>query len=153
MIAGGYSTQDFPIQYESFCAIRGQPKFVYSDPGSQLSAAQKATSDLSNDLLRNLDWKEVAQKTAHKGTVWKVCPAQAQWRDGRSERLLALVKQSFSRLHNGAELNYAELQCLMNKAANCVNQRPLGVQHHDGHDPGYAPVTPNLTWRLMTFAC
>ena len=32
----------------------------------------------------------------------------------------------------------------MNKAANCVNQRPLGVQHHDGHDPEYAPVTLNL---------
>ena len=69
MIAGGYSTQDFPIQYESFCAIRGQPKFVYSDPVSQLSAAQKASGDLSNDLLRNLDCKEVAQKTTHKVTV------------------------------------------------------------------------------------
>ena len=58
--------------------------------------------------------------------------------------MIALVKQSFSRLHGGEELNYAELQCLMNKAANCVNQRPLGVQHHDGQDPGFAPVTPNL---------
>ena len=144
MIATGYSTDDFLLQFESFCALRGQPSWIYSDPGSQLRAAQKHTTDtLPNDLLKNLDWTEIASRTAHKGTVWKICPSQSQWRDGRSERLIALVKQSFARLHGGQELNYAELQCLMNKASNCVNQRPLGVQHHDGHEPGLAPVTPN----------
>ena len=144
MLASGYSTQDFLLQFDSFCALRGQPAYVYSDPGSQLTSAQRyVNAGVTNDMIRNLDWKEIVAKTAAKGTIWKTCPAESQWRDGRSEQAVGALKKTLKHLHNGGDVNFAEFQCLLHRAANCINQRPLGMQHRSGSEPGFAPVTPN----------
>ena len=144
MVCTGYSTQDFLLQWESFCALRGQAAFVYSDPGSQLVAAKHTiTADNTNDLVKNMDWKHVMAQTARAGTTWKICPAESQWRDGRSERMIQCLSKTLKHLHNGGEVNYAELQVLLNRACNVINQRPLGLKHHNGQTPGFSPVTPN----------
>ena len=44
----------------------------------------------------------------------------------------------------GASLNYTELCSLLARAANIINDRPLGVRHHGGAEGELVPITPNL---------
>ena len=39
-VAVSYSTEDFMLQFDKFCSIRGKPTWVYTDMGSQLVKAQ-----------------------------------------------------------------------------------------------------------------
>ena len=58
--------------------------------------------------------------------------------------MVAATKATMKHLNkHGDTLNYAELQCLFDKCCDLINDRPLGVHHHNGEQPGYAPITPN----------
>ena len=136
----GYDTESLMTQLKSHIAIRGQFRFVYTDSGSQLKAAK----EMIEDGMQPVDWAEVKQRTASLGVEWRVAPPESQWRDGRSERMVQALKASVKHIHpHGQTLNYAELQCLYDQCADVINDRPLGVHHHNGEDPDYAPVTPN----------
>ena len=81
---------------------------------------------------------------ARQGMSWRHAPSHSQWRDGASEACVKMLKASLSHMTKPGRLTYDELLSLLTKAANRVNQRPLGVMHHQGSTPGYCPVTPNL---------
>ena len=62
-LAPGYATDDFLIAYQSHINVRGEPRFVHSDRGSQLVAAHK---DVTDEPLR-YDWDLIAASTAAVG--------------------------------------------------------------------------------------
>ena len=137
----GYDTESLLIQLQAHIAVRGQCKFIYTDSGSQMKAAK----EMLEAGLKPVDWSEVRQRTVADGIEWRVAPPESQWRDGRSERMVAAVKASVKHLHQaGNTLNYAELQCLYDRCCDRINDRPLGIHHHNGEMPGYAPITPNM---------
>ena len=70
MLAPGYSTGDFLTKWEQFTSIRGSPRFVYTDRGSNLT---KAMSFITEDKS-NLAGEKIVQKTAVDGTTWKFSP-------------------------------------------------------------------------------
>ena len=41
-------------------------------------------------------------------------------------------------------MTYEEIDCLLTKVANILNERPLGVRCHNAAEPSACPVTPNL---------
>ena len=142
MLAEAYSTKAFLNVFDGYMAIRGQPAFIYTDSGSQLKSAKY---NVLAKESQGVDWSRVAVKTSHRKIEWRVAPPEAQWRDGRSERAVAALKKTLKHLQpDHAMLNFSELQTLLHRAADCINERPLGVHHHGGEEPKYAPITPNL---------
>ena len=141
------STEDFFIQWNQFVAIRGTPRFVYCDLGSQLVAAGK---ELKRDKIEvgdfpNLDFKQIMDRTSSTGITWKNAPSGCQFRDGKAESMVAQVKKTLRHLHNRTTLTYPELSALLSRVADLVNSRPLGLRHHGGSEPSsLCVVTPNL---------
>ena len=72
-----YSTDAFLQTFRRFASVRGWPKTIFSDRGTQLVAASK---ELRN-VVENLDW-ELLQRFGHKyGTTWSFAPGdQSCWR-------------------------------------------------------------------------
>ena len=142
-ISAGYSTKDFLLAYNAHVNVRGTPKFVHSDRGSQLVSAHK---DVAEELLK-YDWDFIASSTAHNGTTWKFAPAGGQWRNGAAESFVKKFKLSFTHLYQDSNLNFAELSCAVKRIANVLNHRPVSVQRtkSDAHDDDFlAPLTPNM---------
>ena len=142
----GYSTEDLMLELKSFFANNGVPKYICSDPGTQMVAAKKLVEVSKHTSQQQLkfDLEKVAQDTASKGIEWHIVPTESQWKNGRSERAIQSIKRTLKHLHSGKCLNFRELQVLLERASDAINSRPLGVRHNGGAEPNYAPVTPNL---------
>ena len=137
----GYDTGSLLTQLQSHIAVRGQMKFIYTDPGTQLKAAK----EMLDAGLKPVNWSEIHQKTASAGITWRIAPPESQWRDGRSERMVGALKATIKHLHqHGTTLNFAEMQALYDKCCDHINDRPLGIHHHNGEQPDYSPITPNM---------
>lgn len=112
-LAEGYSSCDFLTTYQRFTAIRGSPKILFSDKGSQLIAAG-----------RNV---EVIGK--NEGVTWKFNqPSDAPWYNGASESLIKSVKRNLCIAIGDSILTFGELQTAFFNIANVMNERPIGVK-------------------------
>merc|ERR1712101_10192 len=95
------------------------------------------------ELPHNWGWDELKKMGARAGTSWVFVPAGCQFRNGLAEARVRAIKCTIShRLTstvNGKKptLNYAELATLLTKAANIVNDRPIGIKNvtEDELDP------------------
>ena len=135
-----YDTAAFLLQYEHHCAVRGRPKFVHSDPGSQIKRATFYLADSTNNS--QLDITKIVDMDARKGTTWKICPTASQWQNGLAELGVKAFKETITLATDGRMLNYAELIMTLHRIATIINDRPLGVRDLDNEV--IQPVTPNM---------
>ena len=138
------SVQSFVTQLNHFFAIRGRAQFIYSDQGSQLTSVSKRTAEYEAGERPNLDWKAVRHRFTSSGIEFKHAPAHSQWRDGRSEAMVKAMKHTMAHLNVNGDLSFSELACLLARAADTINQRPLGLRHHSSATTDLCVVTPNL---------
>merc|ERR1711940_331668 len=61
---------------------------------------------------------------------WQGCVCWTKGRMGLSESRVKMMKKSLIHLHSGGELNYAEFESVLARAADIINDRPLGVRVH-----------------------
>ena len=129
--AAVYDTDNFLLCHQKQVAIYGKPALVISDQGTQL---KRAAADI--------DWAQVAHKTAPQGTAWRFTPPACPWRNGNSERAIGLAKKTLHHLlGDQALLNFAEMETLFLRVAQIVNYRPLSARvSQDGH---WVPIAPN----------
>ena len=137
-VATSYSTEDFMLQFNKFCSIRGKPSWVYTDMGSQLVKAQS----IEGSGGQGFRWKEIEAATAANGIRWRHAPSGAQWRDA-TEASAKSLKHTMKHLTKSKVRTYPELQAVLARAADLIGQRPLGIAHHSGAEPGYTVLTPN----------
>ena len=156
-LAQGYSTEDFLLQFDHFCAIRGVPVLVRTDMGSQLVAAgrpavvtkknpAKVARDQEGDLP-TFPWDEIKNSASARAVEFQHCATQAQWRNGRAERAVAALKKTLFHLTKqplGRDFNYAEVSCLLSKAADIINRRPIGARHHGKAIGEVCVITPAM---------
>ena len=126
-----------------FVALRGLPETILADMGTQITHVSLNTAVEGTERPK-FAWREIREKTSSSGITWKHCPVQAQWRDGRSEAMVKALKRGLKLLNPGKDLTYAEVACLVAKAANVINERPLGFRHHGSGTPDICVITPNL---------
>ena len=145
-LTSGYSTDEFLTQFFAHCLETTTPAFVYTDSGSNLVAAKKVFTGEDDDHHEHPDinWDEVRDRTQSKKIQWKIAPPGCQWRDGRSEACVKAAKKSLRHLGDSASFTFEEKQVMLAMARKCLNDRPLGAKFHNGVDPGYSPITPNL---------
>ena len=145
-LTSGYSTEAFLRQFEAHCLDTTVPAFVYTDSGSQLVAAKKLFTGVDEDEQESpmVDWDKVRDQTSNKGIVWKLAPPGCQWRDGRSEAVVRSAKRTMKHFGDSNSFTFEEKQLLLAKSKRAINERPLGARFHNGVEPGYTPITPNL---------
>ena len=139
-----YDTSSFLIALRQHFAVRGKASFIYCDSGSNLTAAKKSTSSTRELVKTDIDWKRIIQETAADNMVWRIAPSGTQWRNGRAERAMGSLKHTLHFLISEDKmLNYQEAGCLLDMAADRVNERILGVSMTNGEEPEFSPITPN----------
>ena len=126
-----YGTEAFILQYRSFVALRGKPARITSDRGSQLTSKGNVVITAA-EHPSSWGWEEVADRTAQEGTVWDFVPAGCQYRNGLAENRVKVVKKTLAIMMaqtiDQRTLSYAEMEVLLQEAANVVNDRPVGLK-------------------------
>ena len=75
-LSADYSMDAFLMSFRRFVPIRGCPKKIFSDSGSQLVAASKELRDM---FKNNLDWVKIKDNTSGNGVEWSFSPGEAPW--------------------------------------------------------------------------
>ena len=143
-LARDMSADSFLTQLSHFFAIRGKSSYIYSDMGSNITSVSRRLSEPEVGDRPNMDWAEIKRRTSGLGIKWTHSPARSQWRDGRSEAAVKQLKHTLRHLNVHGDMYYSELACLLARAADIINDRPLGLRHHSKSSPDLCVVTPNL---------
>ena len=124
-VAEGYDTSSFINALRRFHSIRGIPKTMLSDPGTQLVATSKEFAR----LVENWDLAKIYQFGERVGTTWSTTKAaNATWENGCCEAMVKQAKRMLM-LSLGSEiLTILELQTVFYEIADLLNQRPIGVK-------------------------
>ena len=121
-VVQNYSTEAFLQALRRFACIRGWPRSIHSDNGSQLVGASKELKK----AMESLDWEEL-QTFGHKfNTHWSFSSADAPWQNGSTEALVKSIKHALNVVIGNQVFSYVEFQTLLYEAAQLVNQRPIG---------------------------
>ena len=135
----GYSTQDFLLSFRRFVTIRGYPATLYSDLGSQLTAASKELREITGKW----NMTDLTNAGVDQGLTWTFTKSSnAPWENGCSEALIRLVKRALTISIGDNILTFGELQTVLFEVANLLNERPIG--HKPGADPLHGSyLSPN----------
>lgn len=137
------STEGFLQTYQRFTALRGHPRKLWSDQGTNFVGARPALEELYK-FLEDIDKSQIQQKAAVGGTdwAWEFSPADSPHRNGAAEAAVQVLKRALGSVGEAGDLSALEFQTLLFLAANLTNQRPIGAKiqvHEDSVDV----VTPN----------
>ena len=133
-MAGSLSTPDFLNAFRTFCNLRGQPKYIYSDNGTNFQGAK----NLLEDPKLQLEWTQ-------KHIKWQMQPPQAPHFGGIHEALVKSSKRAMMQIMTDEQrrrnLKEAELRLLFSEVTNFLNARPLTYVGNDPED--LIALTPN----------
>ena len=127
----------FLLPLRRFVSVRSYPSKLYSDPGTQLSAADKELKM----MVKDLDWETLRDFGAEAGMEWKFTPADAPWQNGFTEAMVKGVKKALKGAIGEQVLSFSELQTVFSEAANLVNERPIGRHPTEPEETSY--LSPN----------
>ena len=140
-IVDGHDTDSLLITIRRFVSIRGIPKTMYSDYGSQLVLAEKSIKD----LIKDWDYNKLISISKDEGMEWIFTKsADAPWENGCSEALIRLVKKHMTRIIGECILTFGELQTVFFEIANLLNERPIGMKPGSNIDLGTYLCPNNL---------
>ena len=136
-ISPDYSTDGFLSVLRRFASIRGYPAKMYSDPGSQLVAADREL----REAVESYEWDRLKDYGAENGMSWHFTAADAPWQNGCAESLVKSIKKAIKGVVGEQILTFSELQTVMFEAANLVNERPIGQHPTEPDETSY--LSPN----------
>ena len=137
-VAVDYSTDAFLQVFRRFVSVRGYPRKVFSDNGTQLVGASKELKDIASSLDQD---KISAFGIENGGVEWTFSPGNAPWYNGATEALVKSTKRALNIAVGDSVLSFSELQTAMMEAAQLVNQRPIGSTPTTPDDGSY--LCPN----------
>ncbi|KAL4006302.1 alcohol-forming fatty acyl-CoA reductase [Sarotherodon galilaeus] len=123
------STEGFLKAYQRFTALRGHPKKLWSDQGTNFVGAKPALKELY-DFLGSIDKEEIQRRAAVVGSdwMWEFSPADSPHRNGAVEAAVRVLKRALSNIGEEGNLTVLEFQTLLYLAANLTNERPIGAR-------------------------
>ena len=136
-LAQNLSTDAFLQSLRRFITIRGWPKKIFSDKGTNLVSASKELKD----AIEGLDWDVIDQYGYPYGTSWAFSPASAPWYNGATEALIKSAKRALQATIGENILTFSEMQTTLFEAAQLVNQRPICAHPSNPEDGSY--ICPN----------
>ena len=128
-LASTLSTESFLLAYQRFTAVRGHPRKIWSDPGTNFIGAkpilkemytyldQQSTGTFDSYIARNgTDW------------TWKIHPADSPHRNGAVEAAVKITKRALQSLGKVEGLTFIEFLTVLQLAANLANERPISAR-------------------------
>ena len=112
-VSQDYSTDAFLQVLRRFSSLRGWPKKIFSDNGTQLVAASKELCS----VVKDFDWEFLQKYGVKYGTEWEFSPADAPWYNGAAGSLVKTVKRALSAAVGEQIMTFSELQTVMYEAA------------------------------------
>ena len=120
----GYDADGLLTTLRRFIAIRGFPRSMYSDRGSQLKLASKEICQMTQDH------QKLSNFGREGGMEWNfIKSANAPWENGCSEAMVKLVKRVLTRTIGDATLTFDEIQTVMFEVASILNERAIGMKN------------------------
>ena len=129
-VVSDQSTESFLKAYTRFAALKGHPRKLWSDNGTNFVGAQPALHELHKQL-KSLDKTAIEDAAAKEGTEWKweFHPADSPHRNGAAEAAVKIIKRALANLREVASaLTWEEFQTLLFAAANLANERPIDAR-------------------------
>ena len=156
-IAGDYSTDEFLHTLRRFASIRGWPRKIISDRGTNLVGA----SNELKEMMKKVDWGKVEKQSLINESEWSFSPADAPWYNGATEALVKATKRALNAAIGENTMRFSELQTVMLEAAQLVNQRPIGDCPKSPDEQTYlcpndlllgraSPRTPQIQFETVT---
>ena len=136
-VVSDYSTNAVLLTLRRFGSLRGWPREIRSDPGSQLESASGKMEDwwsFFGESLQTLG--------GTKNFEWKLSPPDCPWRQGKAERRIGIVKQLIRISVGDTRVTPLELQTILMEVSNICNERPIGLSK-PREDGTYTVLTPN----------
>lgn len=142
-VVSDQSTEGFLMSYQRFTALRGHPRRLWSDPGSNFIGAKPSLTELYR-FLDKLQKSELVGEAAKNGTEWswKIHPASSLHRNGAAEAAVRIVKRALHNLGGNGVFTWGEFQTFLYMAANLANERPIDARTQSREDC-IEYVTPN----------
>ncbi|XP_019738326.1 uncharacterized protein LOC109523554 isoform X3 [Hippocampus comes] len=138
------SSESFLLAYSRFVSLRGHPRKLWSDKGTNFIGAKPALNELQNHL-RCVQTSSVEDIASKNGTdwAWSFHPADAPHRNGAAEAAVKLIKRALTSLKGATDhLTWGEFQTLLFQAANLTNERPIDA-HAQEQEESIDYITPN----------
>ena len=136
-VAVDCSTMEFLQVLRRFLALRGHPKMIQSDNGTQFVGAERQL----REMVKGWNVTELKDFCAERQICWKFTTPLAPHQNGCAEALVKSCKQAFKKAIGEQRLTPFELQTCLQEVANLVNERPIGRHPTDPDDGSY--ICPN----------
>ena len=142
-VVSDQSSEGFLLAYKRFTSLRGHPRKLWSDPGTNFVGAKPALEQL-HKFLDQLNRSELEDDAARHGTEWswKIHPADSPHRNGAAEAAVRVVKRALSNLGGDGVFTWGEFQTFLFMAANLANERPIDARTQSREDC-VEYITPN----------
>lgn len=130
------SFESFLQAYSRFTALRGHPRKLWSDRGTNFVGARTALKGLQKNLS-NLQKSSVGNLAVKNGAEWQwdFHPADAPHRNGAAEAAVKLIKRALNSLGGTTGCyTWGEFQTLLYSAANLTNERPIDAKAQEQED-------------------
>lgn len=142
-LANTLSTESFLLAYQRFTAVRGHPRKIWSDSGTNFVGAKPILKDMYT-YLRGQDKESLEEYAAKNSThwSWKIHPADSPHRNGAAEAAVKITKRALLSLRKVESLTFSEFLTALQLAANLTNERPIYARVQSQEDR-IESVTPN----------
>lgn len=129
-IAVDCSTMEFLQVLRRFFAIRGKPKMIISDNGSQFVGAERQL----RQMVKGWREEELKEFCAENQVTWKFTTTLAPHQNGCAEALVKSCKHALKKAVGDQRLTPFELHTYFQEVANLVNEKPIGRMPNDPDD-------------------
>ncbi|XP_071950799.1 uncharacterized protein [Antedon mediterranea] len=131
------STQEYIQVLRRFFAIRGRPKLIQSDNGTQFIGAEREL----REMVAGWDTIKLKEYCAEEQVTWRFTTPLAPHHNGCAEALVKSCKHALKKSMGEQRLTPFELFTYLQEVANLINERPIGRKPNDPDDGAY--ICPN----------
>ncbi|KAL3991581.1 G protein-coupled receptor kinase [Sarotherodon galilaeus] len=130
-------------QDSRFTSVRGHPRKIWSDPGTNFVGAKPVLEEMYA-YLRQQNKESLEEYSAKNETTWawKILPADSPHRNGAAEAAVRVTKRALHTLGNAEALTFSEFLTALQLAANLANERPIDARIQSREDR-IDYITPN----------
>ena len=137
-LAEGYDVGSFMMVLRRFVSLRGYPRKMISDAGTQLVAAGKELKA----IVHSWEWDNIKKFGKQEGMDWETTKsADAPWENWCSEALIKSTKICMESAIGTSVMTFSELQTVLFEVGNLLNERPIGTKNCDPVEGTY--LCPN----------
>ena len=137
----------FICAYQRFVSLRGKPKEIYSDNGTNFKGAWREL----REALKRLDQTKIYNRLRSNDVQWSFNPPEASHQGGIWEGMIGSVRRVLSALLKEQLVDDETLSTLPCEAERILNDRPLTSLSDHPDDPEL--LTPNKLLLLRSNSC